>query len=98
MRFSEVEKCLVTVALKARPFNAGILADEVRKVLEHGNSKHADDRATAREHVQHAVAHLQAVGTDSETKLSHRAHAAARLILALIEICKPSDRANARRF
>lgn len=87
MRLSQVERCLITVALKSPPFKAGKLADEVGKILEIGNSKHGDGRVSANEHLKHATAHLRQTGNDVESGLTHFAHGVARLVLALIVLC-----------
>jgi hypothetical protein len=64
------------------------LARAIWRVLEAGNLKHGDDRQSAITHAEHAVVHLKASDDDTETGLPHRAHAAARLLLALLEIVK----------
>ena len=52
-------------------------------LLIHGDEKHADDQASAPEHIEHALAHLAQEGDDEETGEPHWAHAVARLILAI---------------
>ena len=52
-------------------------------LLIHGEEKHADDDTSAKEHVEHALAHLAQHGSDEDTGEPHWAHAVARLILAI---------------
>ena len=64
----------------------------VRRILEAGNLKHGDVRHSAVEHIEHARRHLQFGGLndtpDPESGEPSSAHAAARLLLALLEVCK----------
>jgi hypothetical protein len=55
----------------------------VLQLLIHGDEKHAEDEASAQEHIKHALAHLAQHGDDEETGEPHWAHAVARLILAI---------------
>jgi hypothetical protein len=68
------------------------LVREVWAVLEYGNRKHCDSEPSAAQHVEAALRHLGCRGADEETGQSHRAHACARLLLALLELTKGTDR------
>jgi hypothetical protein len=52
-------------------------------LLIHGDEKHADDQASAQEHIEHVLAHLAQDGYDEEIGEPHWAHSVARLILAI---------------
>lgn len=60
----------------------------VWRVLEHGNHIHPDDNTPASEHLEAAIRHLSQDGDDPETKQPCRAHACARILLALFSITR----------
>ena len=85
---SETVTCLGG-ALLASPFNGNLdLVRSIWVVLDHGNGKHPDDDATPEQHLKAALRHIRRDGVDKETGASHRAHAAARCLLALVKISK----------
>ena len=70
------------------------LAVSVLSVLGHGNRKHALDEQTAAEHTEAALRHLTQNGNDSDTGQPHEAHAAARLILAVLALAQKAGNAT----
>jgi hypothetical protein len=55
----------------------------VLQLLIHGEEKHLENKDSTKEHIEHALAHLEQDGDDDETGEPHWAHAVARLILAI---------------
>lgn len=64
------------------------LARAVWRILEIGNLKHGTDEQSAIGHTAHAHRHLAAGGIDSDSGEPALAHAAARLLLALLQLTK----------
>ena len=60
----------------------------VVKVLRHGNKKHGKKVQTSTDHISHAMAHVKLLGVDPETNEPHRSHAVARLLLAILTLCR----------
>jgi hypothetical protein len=63
------------------------LAEEVFGVLKYGAKKHPDTDQTVKKHLAHAVDHWNKSGKD-ESGFSNRAHAIARILLALERACR----------
>jgi len=57
----------------------------VQKVLEYGKAKHKESNTAIREHLEHALNHLEAhtlENSEKDSGLPHMAHASARCLLA----------------
>lgn len=92
MKFEGYEIRLCGALLASWPFNGSwLLVQGVRGALEHGNGKHGGELADPLEHIGHALAHLRRNGTDEETGLPDKVHAAARCLLALICLARASQ-------
>lgn len=62
------------------------LAREVVSVLEYGAYKHPETDQYVLSHLSHAENHIRIDSTDTETNKSDKAHAVARLMLAIERI------------
>ena len=63
------------------------LAGQIDTILHRGNGNH-DEGQSAVTHVEHALEHLKAEGEEPSSKQPHVAHAAARLLLALMMLSR----------
>ena len=89
MILAEYDLIRIFEALRGPPFGMGLRSwFSVVKVLRHGNKKHGKKLQTSTDHISHAMTHIKLLGVDPETNEPHRSHAVARLLLAIITLCR----------
>ena len=92
MILTEDELIRIFEALRVAPFETGMESwfstVSVVRVLRHGNKKHGEKLQTSTDHINHAIAHTRLLGVDPVTNEPHRSHALARLLLAIITLCR----------